>query len=123
MVASVATVGCAMMAGTNGPQHAYPGSITTGSTYASVDTVSTQYQFERKDFDILGDVSVFVESESLLGWMQSGDAGYGLLYKKAREKMNADDVINVRIDNEKNNFFVFTSNVKTHMHGTAIKWK
>jgi len=123
MVTSVAALGCAGIGGVMGPGHAMPGSIMVGSTYASVDTTSTQYQIERKDFDVLGPVSVFAESSSILGWIEEGNAGYGELLKKAKEGKNADDVIDVRIDNEYSNILGLISNVKTHLHGIAIKWK
>lgn len=122
IVASVAALGCAGIGGVGGPGHAMPGSIFTNSTYASADTTSTVYKLERKDFDVVGPVSVWAESTSILGWIESGNAGYGALLGKAKER-GADDVMDVRIDNEVFNVLGLFAKVKTHMHGVAVKWK
>lgn len=122
MAASVVALGCAGIGGVLGPGHAFGGSIMTNSVYASVDTVSTSYQFEKKDFTVIGPVQAVAESTSILGWIESGDAGYATLLEKAKEGKAADDVINVRIDNEYSNILGLYAVVKTHLHGVAIKW-
>ena len=122
IIASVATVGCAglMYAGTG---HAQGGSIMANSTYGAVDTTSTTYQFERKDFDVLGQVTAVAQSTSILGWIEAGDAGYATLLKKAKEGKNADDVIDVRIDYKYSNILGLYAKVDSQYQGVAVKWK
>lgn len=119
---SVAALGCAGIGGVGGAGHATGGSIMTNSTYASVDTTSTIYQLEKKDFKVLGPVSGEATSTSILGWIESGNAGYYTLLEKAREGKNADDVIDVRIDNQYSNILGLFAKVTTKLHGIAVKW-
>ncbi len=123
MAASVVALGCAGYGMHGGPGHAMGGSIMTGSTYGSADTTSTVYNLERKDFDVLGPVMAEASSTSILGWIESGDSGYGTLLEKAKEGKNADDVIDVRIDNEVNNILGLYCTVNAKYFGTAVKWK
>ncbi|RME73413.1 MAG: hypothetical protein D6776_07115 [Planctomycetota bacterium] len=100
-----------------------PGSLYVNETIPSKDTTSTQYRFERKDFDILGPVTAEAETTSILGWVASGDGGYGKLLSAAKSQFNADDVIDVRIDTEYSNILGLFSTVKTKIMGVAIKYK
>ena len=120
---SVFALGCAGIGGVGGAAHAMGGSIMTNSTYASVDTTSTTYQLEKKDFKVLGPVTGQATSTSILGWIESGDAGYKTLLEKAKEGKNADDVIDVRIDNQYSNILGLFAKVESQYHGVAVKWK
>ncbi len=118
----VVTVGCAG-ARSGAPAGGGPGFIYTDSTYPATDTVSTQYNLERKDFDPLGWVHTDVQSGSILGWIATGDAGYRLLYDKARTEKGADDVMDVRVDMHYWKILGIVSKVTNHLHGMAVKWK
>ena len=100
-----------------------PGSVYVNQTMPTKDTTSTQYRFERKDFDILGPVSAEAETSSILGWIATGDGGYGKLLSAAKSQFNADDVIDVRIDTEYSNILGIISTAKTKLMGVAIKYK
>jgi hypothetical protein len=100
-----------------------PGSLYVNQTIPSADTTSTQYRFERKDFDILGPVSAEAETSSILGWVATGDGGYGKLLTQAKSQLNADDVIDVRIDTQYSNILGLISTSKTKLMGVAIRFK
>jgi hypothetical protein len=107
----------------NHPFNAGGGSIMTNQTFAGMDSTSTVYRLERKDFDVLGPVSAEVETKSILGWIASGDGGWKALLDKAKSEKGADDVIDVRTDGEYHNILGLISSVKTRLYGVAIKWK
>ena len=117
------STGCAGMGGNPWMAHAAGGSIMTNQTYAGMDSTSTVYRLERKDFDVLGPVSAEVETKSILGWIASGDGGWKALLDKAKSEKGADDVIDVRTDGEYHNILGLISSVKTRLYGVAIKWK
>ncbi|HVY60460.1 MAG TPA: hypothetical protein VHF22_02355 [Planctomycetota bacterium] len=117
------STGCAGIGSGPDTAHAAGGSIMTSQTWAGMDSTSTVYRFEKKDFDILGAVSAETETKSILGWIASGDGGWKALLDKARSEKGADDVIDVRVDNEYHNIFGIISTVKTRLYGTAVKWK
>ncbi len=100
-----------------------PGSLYVNQTMPTKDTTSTQYRFERKDFDILGSVSAEAETSSILGWVATGDGGYGKLLSAAKSQLGADDVIDVRMDTEYTNILGLMSTSKTKLMGIAIKYK
>ena len=129
LAAAVATVigvstGCAGAWGAgNHPFNAGGGSLFTNQTFAGMDSTSTVYRLERKDFDVLGPVTAEVETKSILGWVATGDGGWKALLDKAKTEKGADDVIDVRTDGEYHNILGLISSVKTHLYGVAIKWK
>lgn len=121
--AATLSFGCAGVLGVHGPVNAGPGTIYTAATFAGMDSTSTVYKLERKDFDVLGPVSAEVETKSILGWIATGDGGWGALLSKAKGEKGADDVIDVRIDTEWVDILGIISTVHTRLYGVAIKWK
>jgi hypothetical protein len=117
------STGCAGIGSGPGTAHASGGSIMTNQTWAGMDGTMTSYRLERKDFDVLGAVSAETETKSILGWIASGDGGWKALLDKAKSEKGADDVIDVRVDNEYHNIFGIISTVKTRLYGVAVKWK
>ena len=105
------------------PFNAGGGSLFTNQTFAGMDSTSTVYRLERKDFDVLGPVSAEVETKSILGWVATGDGGWKALLDKAKSEKGADDVIDVRTDGEFHSILGIISSVKTRLYGVAIKWK
>ena len=114
-------VGCAGVGGF-GPSAAHPGTIMTSTTYPGANFSSTHYTFNSGDFKIKGPVTVEADSSSILGIISSGDSGYGKLYQAAKEKMQADDVICVKVDTYHYNILGIIAKVKTKLHGVAIEW-
>ena len=115
--------GCAGLLAVHGPTNAGPGTIYTAATFAGADHTSTHYNLERKDFDVLGPVSAEVETKSILGWIATGDGGWNALLSKAKGEKGADDVIDVRIDEEWVDILGIISTVHTRLYGMAVKWK
>jgi hypothetical protein len=118
---TLSLVGCAGMAGF-GPSAAHPGTIMTSTTYPGMVYGSTNYNFTTADFKIKGPVTVEAESSSILGIISSGDSGYGKLFQEAKDKMQADDVICVKVDTFHYNILGIIAKVKTKMHGVAVEW-
>jgi hypothetical protein len=118
------STGCAgMWSSGSHPTNAGGGCLMTTQTFAGMDSTSTTYRLERKDFDVLGPVSAEVETKSILGWIASGDGGWKALLDKAKSEKGADDVIDIRTDCEYHNILGLISTVKTRLYGVAIKWK
>ncbi|MFC1736866.1 hypothetical protein ACFL1X_12175 [Candidatus Hydrogenedentota bacterium] len=118
------TIGC-FAPGPRGPTGA--GGVSHGMIYSVVDypgenLSSTSYNFDKKDFTIIGEVTADANQVNYLGVYAAGDTGYATLYAEAKKK-GADDVINVKLDTSYYNILGIIQRVESTLTGTAIKWK
>ncbi|MBI5154636.1 hypothetical protein HZA57_05310 [Candidatus Poribacteria bacterium] len=121
----VALLGAGCMTGSSFTGAAGPPSaffISDNLGYPAVNTSSTVYNLDTDDFEIRGTVVVEGHAQNIFGLFASGDNGYELLLKEARD-IGCDDVINVRTDVHYTNYFFFYYQVRTVLSGQAIKWK
>jgi hypothetical protein len=85
-------------------------------------------EIDSKDYEILGDVDYEGKWSGILGFeksflFQKGGAKYIDLYKVAKERYNADEVINISIDYDDVSYAFFYASKTYIMHGLAIKYK
>ncbi len=82
-----------------------------------------QVKLEPKEYEILGDVVKVGTTKNVLGLFTWDGAKYFDLFELAKKKYQADDVINISVDYEKNAYWIFYSSKTYIMRGIAIKYK
>lgn len=76
-----------------------------------------------KEYEVLGEVVYKGSIKSVLGVFSWGNASYYELNKMAKEKYNADDVINISRDTTLKMFYIFYVERGYIFRGMAIKYK
>jgi len=120
-VAVAASSGCVANIGPGG---AAPGLIYSDVTYPNAlnPNMSYRIEFDRDDIEILGPV----ESEASSRWyffvVSSGNSGYADLMKAARE-VGGDGVMNVTLDTQYSNWFLFYAKITVKLQGLAYRYK
>ena len=99
--------------------------VLAGLVFITMGCTSTVPLFysdnSAKDFDILGEVT-YIGELTLVGFYPTGSATFQALLDEAKEKYDADYVVNVTIDYTRR--YGFFSNTYTYtMRGMAIKYK
>lgn len=107
-----------------GPGGASPGLLFTNVAYPNAVNPNMEYRivFERDDIDILGAVTAETSSTWWFFFLSYGDSGFGTLMDKVRA-MGGDGVMNVTIDTQYKNVFLFYAKVTTRLTGTAYRYK
>lgn len=101
---------------------ARPGSILTNQVRPGYDSVGNAFQLRSENgFTFVSTVTAESSSSSILGWIASGEGGFGKLYEAAKAA-GGDDVINIRTDVEYNDILGVYLQAKTKWYGVAIKY-
>lgn len=107
-----------------GPGGAAPGLFYSKVTYPNELQPNMQYQvqFDREDVELLGTVKSVATSRWYFFVASSGDSGYARLMEEAR-KLGGDGVMNVTIDTDYKNVFLFYARVRMELSGTAYRYR
>ncbi|MBX3728007.1 MAG: hypothetical protein KF858_02385 [Candidatus Sumerlaeia bacterium] len=107
-----------------GPGGAQPGLFYSDVTYPNElqPRMSHQIRFDRSDIELLESVHAEARSRWYFFVVSTGDSGYGRLMDQVRAQ-GGDGVMNVTIDTEYRNYFLFYATVRTKLSGVAYRYR
>jgi hypothetical protein len=120
-VTAAASTGCVSR---YGPGGATPGLFYSNVAYPNAVNPNMDFRivFDREDIEILGPVTAESSSKWWFFLVSHGDSGFGTLMDEVRA-MGGDGVMNLTIDTQYKNVFLFYARVTTRLTGTAYRYK
>lgn len=112
--------GCATSMANHGFEYAGPGLILT-DVYKGCFMLPKAESM--KEVTVLGPVSGVSKSNSILGWISSGDSSIKAAKDDALKGLDADDILNIEVDTKVKSILGVISEVELHLRGIAVKYK